>query len=301
MSRPLRIQAPGLTYHITSRGTGRMAIFVDDCERHEFLGRTADVAARFRLRCHAFCLMTNHYHFVLTTEEANLSAAVKHLNGSYAQWWNRKHGRVGHVFQGRFWAQVIQDESYLLTVCRYIVLNPVRAGFVSDPGDWRWSSYRATAGFATAVPFLTTQWVWRRLGNSTEDAQSRYRAFVSGPIDAKSPPKINVLGDASFSAQFRHVQEHASPEVPLRTRRAAPDLRTLFRDCTTRAARCAAAARAQAWGYSAEEIARFLEIHRSTASRMMLAARAAARLAAPSDPPTPSAQPAPGSAASAAD
>ena len=154
MARPLRIQAAGLTYHITARGVRRTSIYLDDVDRHRFLALLADVVQRYALGCHAYCEMTNHYHLAVTTTDANLSRAVHQLNGDYAQWWNRRHEHVGHVFQARFNAQIVQDDAYLVNVCRYIVLNPVRAGMVRSPEQWPWSSYRAMAGLASHPPFL---------------------------------------------------------------------------------------------------------------------------------------------------
>ena len=119
------------------------------------LALLADVVQRYALRCHAYCEMTNHYHLAVTTTEANLSRALQQLNGDYAQWWNWRHQRVGHVFQARFNAQIVQDDAYLVNVCRYIVLNPVRAGIVCSPELWPWSSYRAMAGLARSHPSCT--------------------------------------------------------------------------------------------------------------------------------------------------
>src|SRR3954466_5820873 len=153
MARPLRIQAAGLTYHITARGVRRSSIYLDDRDRRRFLALLAEVVDRYALRCHAYCQMTNHYHLALTTADANLSRAIQQLNVDYAQWWNWRHQRSGHVFQSRFHAQVVQDEAYLVNVCRYIVLNPVRAGIVGAAEEWPWSSYRAMIGLAVQ-PFL---------------------------------------------------------------------------------------------------------------------------------------------------
>lgn len=246
-----------------------MAIFLDDRDRARFLRMLGEATTRFRLGCHAYCLMPNHYHLVLTTEAPNLSCAVKQVNGPYGQWWNRRRGRVGHVFQSRFWSQVVQDESYLLTVCRYVVLNPVRAGLADSPGDWEWSSYLATSGGTVAPPFLTTQWLWDRIGRNG-DARRRYADFVGAADPAEKLPSESVLGTGAFTARFAEIRDQASLETPFRhDRRTAPPLEELFRDSVTRAQRCLAAARAGSHGYTAEEIARFLGIHRSTASRMI--------------------------------
>ena len=162
---PCGSKLPGLTYHVTARGTGRMTIYRDDRDRRTFLHLLAAIVAPYRLHCLAYCLMDNHYHLVATTLDANLSRAIKHLNGTYAQWWNHRHGRPGHVFQGRFGAQVIEDDLYLLAACRYVVRNPVRAGVVRtacglaveqlsrDGREWfacRRSSIRTSSGDSSA-------------------------------------------------------------------------------------------------------------------------------------------------------
>jgi putative transposase len=140
MARPLRLPFPGGIYHVTARGNDRQTIFKGDSDCSLFLIVLATVVARYRVRCHAYCLMSNHYHVLLQTPEGNLSAAMRQLNGVYTQRFNRSHERCGHVLQGRFGAQLVDGQAYLLEVCRYIVLNPVRAGLVSHPRDWRWSS-----------------------------------------------------------------------------------------------------------------------------------------------------------------
>ena len=133
MARPLRIQFPGATYHVTSRGNAQQAIFLDDDDRHTFLSVLERVVSRFRIVVHAYCLMDNHFHLLVETPEANLSKAVRHLNGVYTQTFNRRRARVGHVLQGRFKAIVVDRDSYLLELCRYVVLNPVRARITRKP------------------------------------------------------------------------------------------------------------------------------------------------------------------------
>src|SRR4030042_5793823 len=128
MARPLRIEFPGAVYHVTSRGNARQTIFIDDEDRGGFLDLLSIVVERFNWICHAYCLMGNHYHLLIETPDGNLSKGMRELNGIYTQHFNRRHGRVGHVFQGRFKAILVEKDSYLLELCRYIVLNPVRAG-----------------------------------------------------------------------------------------------------------------------------------------------------------------------------
>ena len=136
MARPLRLEFAGALYHITSRGDGREAIYLSDGDRELYLEVFAEVCEHCNWLCHAYCLMGNHYHLLVETPDANLSKGMRHLNGVYTQRFNRRHQRVGHVFQGRYKAILIQKESYLLEVARYIVLNPVRAGMVKHPESW---------------------------------------------------------------------------------------------------------------------------------------------------------------------
>ena len=141
MARPLRIEFSGALYHITSRGDRREAIYEDDDDRELFLGTLSEVVERFNWLCHSYCLMTNHYHLVVETPDANLSKGMRHLNGVFTQATNRRHRRSGRLFQGRFKGILVDKESYLLELSRYVVLNPVRAGMVKRPEDWHWSSY----------------------------------------------------------------------------------------------------------------------------------------------------------------
>ncbi|MHB1246055.1 MAG: transposase, partial [Sulfuriferula sp.] len=142
MTRPLRIEFPGALYHVTSRGDRREPIFEDDADRQAFMGIVALALDRFDACALAFCLMGNHYHLVLHTRQPNLSALMRQINGVYTQAYNRRHAKVGHLFQGRFKAILVDRDAYLLEVCRYVDLNPVRAAMVADPAQWPWSSYR---------------------------------------------------------------------------------------------------------------------------------------------------------------
>jgi putative transposase len=275
MARALRIVAPGLTYHVWSRGVGRMPIYRDDRDRTQFLELAGWIFETRRVDCHAYCLMTNHYHLVLTTNEANLSIAIQQVNSTYAQWWNRRHSRPGHVFQGRFGSQVVQDEGYLLTLSRYVVLNPVRGGLVASPEEWPWSSYRATAGLDAVPSILQPDTLWREFGCSkARDTWRRYRDFVAMG-DAGPLPKDAVLGDEAFVERFREPRSRASSEVPERDRLTKPTLTSLFAAAFVADAREVAAAAAHAAGYSLKEIAFFLGVHYTTVSKMI--ARAAAR------------------------
>jgi putative transposase len=140
MARPLRLEFAGALYHVTSRGDGREAIYLSDEDRLAWLETFAAVCSRFNWVCHAYCLMGNHYHVIVETPDANLSLGMRQLNGVYTQRFNRTHRRVGHVFQGRFKAILVDKDSYLLELSRYVVLNPLRAKMVRKLENYPWSS-----------------------------------------------------------------------------------------------------------------------------------------------------------------
>jgi REP element-mobilizing transposase RayT len=191
MSRQLRLQFPGAVYHVTARGNARQDIFADDADRTRFLDLLGREIEQHRWRCHAYCLMDNHYHLLIETPEANLSRGMGRLNMAYAQSFNRRHERAGHLFQGRFHAIVVEKDSHLLELCRYLVRNPVRAGTAATPEDWPWSSYRATAsgrGTGPGCPdWLTTGWVLQQFGGADAGARRAYRRFVREGSGAASP------------------------------------------------------------------------------------------------------------------
>jgi len=179
MSRPLRISYPGALYHITSRGDGRENIYLIEEDREVFLSIMGDVYNKFNWKFHAYCLMSNHYHLLVETPRANLSKGMQYLNGVYTQQFNRRHRRVGHVFQGRFKSIIVEKESYLLELARYIVLNPVRAHMVPSPNDWVWSSYLATTGQVLAPTWLSIDWLLSVFGNCKQTSIRSYQQFVS--------------------------------------------------------------------------------------------------------------------------
>ena len=156
MARPLRIELAGGLYHVTARGDRREPIYRGDADRSAWLTLFGEVCERFNWRCHGWCQMTNHYHCVIETPDANLSAGMRQLNGVYTQHFNRTHRLVGHLFQGRFKAILVERDAYLLELSRYVVLTPVRARMVERAGDWRLSIYRAMMGLAPAPPWLET-------------------------------------------------------------------------------------------------------------------------------------------------
>jgi REP element-mobilizing transposase RayT len=176
MARQLRVEFPGAIHHVTSRGNEGQSIFRDDVDREAFLTFLGTVATRLGWSVSSYALMTNHFHLVIKTPEPNLSRGMQWLNGRYAAWFNRRHQRSGHLFQGRFKSFLVDDEVYFKQVLRYVVLNPVRAGMVQRPEDYRWTSYRATAGLEAVPPWLDTAAVFEEFGDHAPCDE--YREFV---------------------------------------------------------------------------------------------------------------------------
>jgi putative transposase len=178
VARPPRLQIPGGIYHVTARGNRRQPIFLDEADYRRFLQILAVVVARLGWRCHAYCLMPNHYHLLIETPDANLSAGMQRLNGLYAQWFNRQHQFDGHLFQGRFHAVLVESNWHLLELSRYIVLNPVRAQLARDAGGWRWSSYRAATAATPRPAFLELTLLLEQFGREQARACEAFRIFV---------------------------------------------------------------------------------------------------------------------------
>jgi REP element-mobilizing transposase RayT len=181
-----RTQVAGGIYHVIARGNRRQDVFSDAADYARFLELLALVVARFGWRCHAYCLMPNHFHLVVETREANISAGMQLLNGRYAQWFNIRHGYSGHLFQGRFYGTLVESNHHLLELTRYLVLNPVRAGLCSEASEWRWSSYRAVMGEARCGLFLTVTWLLGQFGREPKSAREAFRRFV---LDAPARPR----------------------------------------------------------------------------------------------------------------
>lgn len=181
MARPLRIEFTDALYHVTSRGNERRPIFRSDQDRRAFLDFVGQAARRFGWSVTAWVLMTNHFHLVIQTPEPNLSRGMHWLNTVYAGWFNARHQRSGHLFQGRFKSFLIEGETYFAEVLRYVVLNPVRAKMVQRPEDYRWSSYHATAGLI-ASDWLDVRAALRPFGDDMALAEANYREFVQAGI-----------------------------------------------------------------------------------------------------------------------
>ena len=195
MARPLRIEYPGAFYHVIHRGNAGEAIFRSKRDREKFLENVAKAVERFGINVHTYCLMTNHYHFLVETPEPNLSRAVQWINVSYAAYFNRKRDRIGHLFQGRFKSILVDADEYLKHLSRYIHLNPLRANMVEQLLSYPWSSYPVFAGKAKAPDWLEVDWLLSLFGKSRKKACAAYRRFVEGVEPAKvEDPEKDVVG-----------------------------------------------------------------------------------------------------------
>ncbi|MBI3898731.1 MAG: transposase [Gammaproteobacteria bacterium] len=279
MARPLRLEFPGAVYHLTARGNARAPIVDDDTDRHCFLEILAQVIKQHHWRCHAYCLMDNHYHLLIETPDANLSRGMRQLNGRYTQTFNRRHGRVGHLFQGRFKAIVVDKDNYLLELCRYIALNPVRAKMVKHPKAYPWSSYRAITGLSKGAEFLTRDWILGQFARRRQTAEKRLREFIQQGIDQPSPwGKLTAqifLGPESFVKTIMRARQSAATlkEIPRRQRFAArPSLKVLFpaSGFKNKAERDRAIHQAhREHGYTLTDIGRQLDLHYTTISKVV--------------------------------
>jgi REP element-mobilizing transposase RayT len=229
MARPLRLEHPGAIWHVTSRGNARQNIALDDVDQLRFVEILGRVVPTVRWRLHAWVLMTNHYHLLVETPDATLARGMRQLNGIYSQALNRRHERVGHLFQGRYKGILVERESHLLELVRYVVLNPVRAGMVRTPADHRWSSYAATAGLRAAADWLEVDWTLSQFGNRREEARRRFREFVSEARSVDYRPWEELrgrvwLGGERFAEVLAERARDAalSPEVPRSQRSLGP-------------------------------------------------------------------------------
>lgn len=202
MARQLRIEFPGALYHITHRGNEKKPVFLDTDDRECFLDVFGLVVDRHGWNCHSYVLMDNHYHLLVETPGGNLSKGMMQLNSTYTQRFNRRHSRVGHLFQGRFKSILVEKDAYLLELSRYIVLNPVRAGLVENAIDWRWSSFPAMIGNIPCPDFLSTDWLLSQFSTNKKKAITSYTKFVQAGSGIVFPYDElvgqSVLGSSKF-------------------------------------------------------------------------------------------------------
>jgi putative transposase len=276
MARPLRIEYPGAVYHITSRGNAQNDIFLGDEDRANFLEILSTTIDRCKWLCHAFCLMDNHYHLLIETIDPTLSKGMRQLNGVYTQSFNRRHDRAGHVFQGRYKAILVQKGGHLLELCRYVVINPVKANIAREPGDWKWSSYRGTAFDGHGPDWLTTKWILGIFSKENHSAKKSYRRFVTLGISRESSPWDRLKGQIFFGSEkfihsIRSDHEATAGEVPKAQRYAKRiSLEDLFKDTAKKKKRNKKIREAYLQsGYKMKEIADYLSIHYTTVSKII--------------------------------
>ncbi|MGV7211065.1 transposase [Oxalobacteraceae bacterium A2-2] len=221
MVRPLRLECTDAVYHVTSRGDRQDAIYRDDADRKRWLEMFDTMCLRHNLIIYSYCEMTNHYHLLLETPEANLSRAMRDLNGAYTQYFNRRHKVVGHLFQGRYKAILVQKQTYLLELIRYIALNPVRAQLVCSADDWRWSSHYLALHGRHLPSWLDQQWIWAQFSQDTAAARAVYTDFVRAGSGRPSPLRAMrhqlLLGDEAFCARYL---AHPEPPAPFEVARS---------------------------------------------------------------------------------
>lgn len=276
MARPLRIELAGGLYHVTSRGDRREDIYYNDTDRRAWLSLFANVCQQYNWVCHGWCQMTNHYHVILETAEGNLAQGMRQLNGVYTQIINRTYRRVGHVFQGRYKAILVEKDSYLLELARYVVLNPVRAGMVADASQWPWSSYAAMVGQEAKPAWLHTDWLLGQFSAQRQRAIGKYVDFVRAGTGL--PSLWEQLQGQIFlgSAAFIERLQSAAPdhtlisEIPTAQRRPLAQPLEYYRAhaASNKAAMVAAYASGD---YTMQQIADFFGVHYATVSRAVKA------------------------------
>ncbi len=218
MARKPRVHVPSVIYHVMLRCNGGQDIFFGGDERREIYRLLGEGTARFEYRVHAYCLMSNHLHLAVEVGRMPLSRGIQNLSFRYTRWVNRRKNRVGHLFQGRYKALLVDRDAYLLELVRYIHLNPVRAGLVEEPLDYPWSGHRAYLG-KEQVPWLSTDWVLSQFDDRLGIARRRYRAFVRGGTQEGYREEFHsggedprILGDDDFLASV--VKEDSQPTRP---------------------------------------------------------------------------------------
>lgn len=274
MSRPLRLEFSGALYHVTSRGNERKAIYLEDSDFEIFLNLLNTVCSRYNWVIHAYCLMDNHYHLLVETPDANLSKGMRQLNGVFTQSINRKHSRVGHLFQGRYKAILVDKDAYLLELCRYIVLNPVRAKMVDTPDEWLWSSWHCMVGKQASPNWLATDALLNYFDKERSVAIAEYIHFVEEGMNKTIWEDLQhqiYLGDDVFVEKHQILKELLEgdvSEIPFKQRSLSPlTLKSYHDQSDTRNEAIIKAY--QSGGYTMKEIGDHFKIHYSLVSRII--------------------------------
>jgi putative transposase len=274
MSRPLRLEFSGALYHVTSRGNGRKEIYLEESDFELFLDVLNNVCTHHNWVIHAYCLMNNHYHLLLETPDGNLSKGMRQLNGVFTQSMNRKHHRVGHLFQGRYKSILVDKDAYLLELCRYIVLNPVRAKMVDTPDEWLWSSWHCMVGKQASPNWLATDALLIYFDKKRTVAIAEYINFVGEGVNQNIWDDLQhqiFLGDDAFVEKHQLMQEVLEgdvSEIPLKQRSITPfSLKVYQAESNSRNESIIKAY--QSGGYTMKEIGEYFKIHYSVVSRIV--------------------------------
>ena len=272
MTRPLRIEFEGAFYHIISRGNEKSNIYRDKNDRKNFIDILRALVKRFQWKIHTYCLMDNHYHLLLETPLPNLSAGMRQLNGIYTQRFNRKWNRVGHLYQGRFKSYIIDKDSYLLELCRYIVLNPLQDGKVKNIEDWEWSSYHTLGGFNSSRDVVFTDTIWSYFSNKVNKAQKQFRDFIYAGIgkDDNIHSKARggfILGGEDFTKTLvQMLKTKKLDEIKNEVR--YPDRPEMDKIFNNKSRNEGIGIAINQWGYGLQEVGGYVNLHYSTISRI---------------------------------
>ena len=215
MARPPRLEFPGALYHVTARGNEKRAVFRDDVDRCQYLDRIAHYRGRYRFQLLAYCLMTNHVHLAIRSGVVPLYRVMAGIQSSYTQWFNRRHDRVGHLFQGRYKAFLVQEDRYLLALIRYIHLNPVSGRLATRPSQYRWSSDRSFRT-GTCPGWLDLDAALAHLGPTRGVALQRYVDLVDGPATQPSYETLRAIdhtvkGEEEFALERFEAGDQLEP------------------------------------------------------------------------------------------
>lgn len=200
MPRPPRIEVPGGVYHINAGATHGGRIFRDDADRARWLRLLATVVESYRWECFMYCLLSTHFHLMIRIQDRTMARGMQYLNARHAESFNGRYGRRGHAFRARYHSEYLESASHALEVCRYLALNPVRAGLCQAPEEWHWSSFAATVGLMRGPRWLSSDWVLGLFATDPARARERYREFVTDGF-ASNPQAASTGSDPDGSAR----------------------------------------------------------------------------------------------------
>ncbi len=229
MARPLRIEFPGAFHHVMSRGNEKQDIYRTRQDRVKFLDYLESATVRYAAVIHCYCLMDNHYHLLIETPSGNLAQIMRHINGAYTSYFNTRHCRAGHLFQGRYRSVLVDVDAYCLALSRYIHRNPVRAEFSGSPADYEWSSYQAYLGGKVAPQWLQTGFLLALIGDGHGDRKS-YREYVESDDVISDEQYDNILNSRAIIGRKTFIEEVRRDCLATRTNsRDLPAARELMR------------------------------------------------------------------------